>query len=265
MLNFKPIPVDIGKSLEIDDSSPTGLRWKDTSHCRNRVVQPGNAAGYWDEKSTPAYYKVIFKGTSFKAHRVIWFLHTKKDPEHLKVDHIDQNRRNNVVSNLRLATSKESCDNRGVWGKVKYRGVSWSKSSSCYVSSFRDNGITEKLGLYETPEQAALAWDYRAIQSGNTFKILNFPDATDAERLQAVSSRIRQRGTFYEGKKLIGVSYDKERKLFQAYVKVPVVEGKDKMVSLGRYKSAYEAAKVRDQEILRLGLNKKLNFPNEMK
>lgn len=265
MSKFKPIPGDIGKHLEISASSPTGLRWKDTSHCKNRVVIPGDVAGHWDEESRPAYYKVIFKGTSFKAHRVIWFLHTNKDPEHLKVDHIDQNRRNNVVSNLRLVTSKESCDNRGIWGKVNYRGVSWSKNSSCYVSVFRDNGILENLGLYETPEQAALVWDLRAIQSGNTFKILNFPNAADAERLQALSSRIRQRGTFYEGKKLIGVSYNKERNLFQAYIKVPVAGGKDKMVSLGRYKTAYEAAKARDYEVVRLGLSRRLNFPNEMK
>lgn len=264
MIKFKPIPAEVSQHLRIDETSPTGLRWKDTSHCKNRVVEPGDIAGSWDDKSTPAYYKITFKGKTYKAHRIIWFLHTGNDPETFKVDHKDQNRRNNTIGNLRLVSNKQSADNRGIWGKVDYRGVSWHKGSSCYVSVFRDNNVHENLGLYETAEDAALVWDHKALQSNNSYKLLNFPEATSHEREQALKRRVRQRGTFLNGKKLIGVSYDKERNSFQAYVRVPNPNGSEKMVALGRYDTAYEAAKVRDLEVVRLGLNRKLNFPDNM-
>jgi len=265
MIESKPIPVEVAQHLQIDETSPTGLRWKDTSHCKNRVIKPGDVAGSWDEGILGGYYKITFKGLNYKVHRVIWFLHTKKDPGSYQVDHKDRNRRNNIVSNLRLVTSKQNTDNRGIWGEVQYRGVSRYKQDSCFAAVFRENGVLEHLGLYELAKDAALAWDHKALKSGNSFKNLNFPEATEYDREKALLKRIRQRGTFLDGKRLRGVSFDKERNSFQAYVRVPTKNGSDRMIALGRYSTAREAADVRDLEVIRLGLNAKLNFPDNMK
>jgi hypothetical protein len=261
----KPIPVNIRDYLNVDSSSPTGLIWIKTDHCKNKVVTSGTSAGFWDASSKPAYYKVVLNGKKYKAHRVIWFLCTGEDPAHNIVDHIDRNRKNNVISNLRLVNSKHSADNRNTWGSVCYRGVSWAASSNCYVSVIRENGKLKNLGLYEDPIDAALVWDAAAISSGNSYKNLNFPDADPELRSSACSRRLRQRGTFLNGLKLVGVSLDKSRNLYQAYVRIPCETGKSTMRALGRYQTAFEAACVRDAEVLRLGLDQKLNFPTDMK
>jgi hypothetical protein len=265
MPKFKPIPPDIGKYFRIDSSAPSGLRWFDTSHCRNQAVKPEDPAGYWDTSTHVPYYCVIFKRSKYKVHRIIWFLHTREDPKNFTIDHIDRNTKNNSITNLRKVTYKHNADNRGVWGSIEYRGVSSNSSPDEYVANFKNNNATEYLGIYTTPEDAALAWDHRALQSQNSYKILNFPNATDQERLEAVSRRIRRRGTYLKDKKLKGVSFDKERRLFQAYIRVPTGMGKSKMVALGRYPTSYEAAFVRDSEVVRLGLNVALNFPDDMK
>lgn len=261
----KPIPLKIRDYLSFDSSSPTGLIWIKTDHCKNKVVIPGDSAGFWDASSKPAYYKVVFDGEKYKAHRVIWFLCKGEDPFDSIVDHIDRDRRNNVINNLRLVNSKHSADNRNTWGSVCYRGVSWAASSNCYVAVIRENGNQKNLGLYEDPLDAALAWDAAALSLENSYKNLNFPDIDPVVRSLACSRRIKQRGTFLDGLKLIGVSFDKSRNLYQAYVRIPCENGKSTMKALGRYQTALEAARVRDAEVLRLGLNQKLNFPADMK
>lgn len=261
---FNAIPTEIREYLAIDECSPTGLKWIKVDHCKNKVISLNDPAGSWDSTSRPSYYVVIFKGKKYKAHRVIWYLHTGSDPCNDLVDHIDRDRRNNKVTNLRLLTNSESANNRRNWGGVKYRGVSYAKDSRCFVSLIVHENKRTNLGLYSTAEDAALVWDYHAIRLGKTFKILNFPQATDAERVSALRRRVKQKGTFLDGRKLRGVSFDKTRNKYQAYVRTRNASGASVMRALGRYSTALEAALIRDAEVLRLGLADDLNFPNGM-
>ena len=69
-------------------------------------------------------YKVgrIF-GMGFRAHRVIWALETGAWPKD-GIDHINGDRSDNRISNLRECTQSQNCRNRGAV-KGRYCGVRW--------------------------------------------------------------------------------------------------------------------------------------------
>jgi len=262
MPSSKPLPPEIVKHVAYSEDSPSGLVWIDTSHVRNKVVKPGDVAGHWDTSSRPHNWSLTFKRKTYKCARVIWFCFHGQDPGSFIVDHMDRNRRNNKITNLRLHTYKDSAENRGTWGRVKYKGVSEvSNNSGLFQAKFRDSGELRHLGCFENALDAALAWDQACIEHGFSYRNLNFPEATDEIRKAAVKRRVNQKGVFLDGKKLKGVSWDKERKKYQSYINIKTDSGKKKMIALGRYPTALEAAQVRDAEIVKRGLPDPLNFP----
>ena len=46
------------------------------------------------------------------AHRIAWVLHYGTDPHPYHIDHINRNRSDNRITNLRLTTPKQNCANR---------------------------------------------------------------------------------------------------------------------------------------------------------
>ena len=60
------------------------------------------------------------KSTVF-LHREVWEYHNGKIPQGMMIDHIDRNRSNNSISNLRLVNSKENRANISDEHKEKYR------------------------------------------------------------------------------------------------------------------------------------------------
>ena len=263
MSESKPLPSEIVKHLAYSEESPSGLIWTDTSHVKNKAVKPGDVAGSWDTASRPHNWALTFKRGSYKCNRVIWFCFYGEDPGSFIVDHKDRNRRNNKITNLRLHTYKQSAENRGTWGKVDYKGVSEvSNDSGLFQASFRDSGELRFLGTFENARDAALAWDQACIERGPSHRNLNFPDATEEERKAAVKRRVGRRGVFLDGKKLKGVSRKKDSGKYRSYIRLPKVNGVEgKMIDLGCYPTALEAAQVRDAEIIKRGLPDPLNFP----
>lgn len=59
------------------------------------------------------YLIIKVKGKQFKAHRIVWLL-CKGDFPKLVIDHIDRNRLNNKIENLREVTPKENFQNRTI-------------------------------------------------------------------------------------------------------------------------------------------------------
>ena len=78
------------------------LYWlKCTSVTGSGPNQPGKLAGC----KTGAYgYAVLnFRGKQYAQHRIIWELFHGAIPDGMTIDHIDRNKQNNLISNLRLA------------------------------------------------------------------------------------------------------------------------------------------------------------------
>lgn len=75
------------------------------------------------------------------------------------IDHIDRNKLNNCIDNLRMATPLESCLNRGIWGKSKYKGAYFSEKRRDWRCQIRVNKKCISLGYYKTELECALTYN----------------------------------------------------------------------------------------------------------
>jgi hypothetical protein len=109
-------------------------------------------AGWIDETG---YQKVRLNGSKYQAHRIIWKMAYNEEPKGF-VDHIDGDRSNNNLKNLRVVDHKENSKNRG---KSKnntsgFTGVSWNKKLEKWVVNIKINGVLKYLGCFDNIEQA---------------------------------------------------------------------------------------------------------------
>ena len=157
--------------FEYDETSRSCLRWKVTLYSDGDkgvlLCSIGDEAGSLEPNG---YWRTSLKRQRYGVHRIVWEIHNGKIPDGLFVDHIDGNRSNNKIANLRLAThhqnntnSKLSKNNTtGVRG-VKYREYKYSKA---YICSWKDlNGVQRSksftIGKYSKEEAFRLACEYR--------------------------------------------------------------------------------------------------------
>jgi hypothetical protein len=92
--------------FEIDPSIPAGLKWK--VNPGSGWVKAGDSAG---RLTGTGYYQTGIKGSYYQNSRIIWKMINGKDPDQV-IDHIDGNKRNNNISNLRDVTQRENSLNR---------------------------------------------------------------------------------------------------------------------------------------------------------
>lgn len=78
------------------------------------------------------------KRTHILMHREIWKLHFGEIKDKMQIDHIDNNRLNNTIENLRIVTNQQNQFNRSKF-KNKYKGISKRKKGS---KLFWQAGIT---------------------------------------------------------------------------------------------------------------------------
>lgn len=97
---------DIKDHVYYDESSPSFLRWKITRD----NISAGDIAGCINSSG---YYIVTINNVSYRVHRIIWVLFHKEIDSNLTIDHIDRNRANNNIKNLRLVTHSQNCSNKG--------------------------------------------------------------------------------------------------------------------------------------------------------
>jgi len=98
-------------------------------------------------------------------------------PPGIDVDHIDGDPLNNRRSNLRLATRQENLRNgrnRQV-GASGFRGV--RRLSGCWQARLWDGTRFMRLGCFDTPEEAAVAFDAAVKRLHGEFAVVNFPEA----------------------------------------------------------------------------------------
>lgn len=89
------------------------------------------------------------------------------------VDHINRNGLDNRRSNLRLATPSQNAANSGP-RSGSYKGV--TQRQARWRAQIRIDGHNMQIGTYDTPEDAARAYDARAFAAWGEFAYLNFPD-----------------------------------------------------------------------------------------
>lgn len=150
MKTIKPLP-PIEELKELLHYEPyTGLfRWKVDRAGKARV---GSVAGCITVKG---YIVVKINEKHFKAHRLAWALYYNQDPGRVEVDHIDKNKSNNKIINLRLASRRGNCVNSGPRknNKLGVKGISCENGK--FRANIQKNGKNYHLGYYDTIEEAS--------------------------------------------------------------------------------------------------------------
>lgn len=100
-------------------------------------------------------------------HRVIM-----NTPVGLFTDHKDHNGLNNQRDNLRICTNSQNKMNVRPTGRINYLGV-YFEEDKYYRAKIRVNGKSIHLGLFKTPEDAAVAYNEAAKKYFGEFANLN--------------------------------------------------------------------------------------------
>lgn len=103
---------------------------------------------------TYGYRDIKFNSKKYKEHRVIWLMHHGSWPQG-EIDHIDLDKSNNRIENLRIATRADQMRNRKKWGKF-LKGVSVVKNSKKkpFQAKIKINGKDKYLGCFPTETEA---------------------------------------------------------------------------------------------------------------
>ena len=123
---------------------------------RGRTAKAGTPAG---NKNHDGYNRIMVDGKHYMAHRLAWFYVYGVWPAN-ELDHINRERGDNKISNLRKASRLENMWNRARHSNNTsgYAGVSWSKLHNKWRADIQVNGKGKHLGLFNTPEEAHTAY-----------------------------------------------------------------------------------------------------------
>ena len=147
---------DLKKVLHYDPN--TGKFTRLTKWGRKNVGdEPGSLSKF-------GYWQIGVFNRTHPAHRLAWLYYYGEWPPH-DVDHINRNRIDNRIANLRLATRSENLHNSPVRlrNKSGVKGVSLrplkrgKRPAKMWVASIMVNGVRRYLGCYATIDEAAEA------------------------------------------------------------------------------------------------------------
>lgn len=125
-----------------------------------RILKTSNSVNVGDiagSINNCGYIRVNIKGKLYQAHRLIWLYMYGELPSQF-IDHIDRDRINNRIENLREANVQENNRNRKMQNNntTGYVGVSKHNPTGKYRARCKINGVEYHLGLYTTPYDAFL-------------------------------------------------------------------------------------------------------------
>lgn len=151
-------PADVSARLSYDPETGI-LRWKE---CAAKPQEwntkfAGKAAGY---VNASGYVFIGLRGYGPKwmhfGHRLAWAVHFGAWPSGF-IDHINGNRADNRIKNLRDVTHQQNTWNRTDAPRASsgYRGVYAAKNR--WLASIMRNGRTYRLGNFSTKDEAAQA------------------------------------------------------------------------------------------------------------
>ena len=103
------------------------------------------------------YLQVTIDNKKLYVHRLIFAMHHGYFPE--LIDHIDRDRANNLITNLRDSTTTINCENRSMAtnNTSGVRGVSLRSDGKKWTAQIKSNKKKIHLGCFDTIEEAEAA------------------------------------------------------------------------------------------------------------
>ena len=131
------------------------LYWKKVMHL-NKQYLVGQEVGSIHKTG---YRHVTWMGKIHKVHRLIFLLEHGYLPK--EIDHINGDRQDNRLENLREVTRSENQFNKAMCSNNTsgFRGVNWHKHSKSWVVRVCTKGKTKILGYFKDLELAGLVAD----------------------------------------------------------------------------------------------------------
>jgi len=111
----------------------------------------GEKAGY---KNKQGYVQMRIQGKTYQAHALAWLYMFGEIPT--LIDHIDGNRSNNAITNLRIADRSINGFNREKKSESSsvFKGVLWSKRLQKWFVQIKVDGKQKYCGSYSSIEEA---------------------------------------------------------------------------------------------------------------
>ena len=124
--------------------------------------------------TTTGYYFVGFSKNGImsrrKTHLLVWeaFGDRERNGHILQIDHIDNNKLNNRVDNLRLISQRENTTKYHLTKEKssRFTGAVWHKLHEKWISHIRIDGIVKHLGYFNCETAAAIAYQKAKIVYG---------------------------------------------------------------------------------------------------
>jgi hypothetical protein len=150
-------------SIFIYNKEKGSLIWKVTTSTKHKQ---GTIVGYLNDGG---YLAFTLFGNVYLVHRIIWKIENKTFPIEY-IDHIDRDRTNNRITNLREATMQQNNFNRTRKdNSTGYTGVALDKRCGKYRAYINIKGKQKSLGYYFTAYDASLAREAAAKELHGEF------------------------------------------------------------------------------------------------
>ena len=147
---------------ELFDYWDGDLYWKSTGSGRVDISMPSGSVD-----TSTGYRRILVKGKRYYAHRLIWLYVHGKFPDE-QIDHINGDKLDNSIENLRDVTTQENQRNQSmrVNNKSGHMGVSWHTCKDKWQVHIKADSKTKHLGYFNILEDAIEARQKADIEYG---------------------------------------------------------------------------------------------------
>lgn len=123
-------------------------------------VKPGDTAG----SPTKGYVSIGVDGREYRAHRLAWLYVNGTWPSTADLDHINEDKSDNRIANLREASRSENMANVTAWknNTSGYKGVTYNRRNDRWVAQTKKDKRPIFIGSFRTAEEAHAAYVNKA-------------------------------------------------------------------------------------------------------